>query len=471
MNQSHSKGQKAERKRNNNLGENDIMATFDLIIRNGNIVTPDSVAQGDIAVKDGKIVEVSVGKYIEADAEKEMNAEGLHVFPGLIDSHVHFNEPGRTEWEGLETGSRSLAAGGVTTFFDMPLNSTPPTINKENLEIKRKLSEEKSIVNPRFWGGLVPENIDNLKELHENGVIGFKAFMSPSGIADFNSADDATLFKGMTEIASLGSLLAVHAESTVICEQLATKKISEGKTTARDFVESRPIISEIEAVRRIISYAEATGCKLHIVHASNRKVVKEIEEAKQRGVDVTVETCPHYLSLTVKDLEEKGGLAKCAPPLRDENELEDLWVAVANGEIDVIGSDHSPAPASMKTITDNYFEGWGGISGAQSSLNILLTEGHFKRNLPLEKIAQLMAANPAKIFQLPNKGNIAVGFDADFALVNLNESFELRKEDLYYRHQHSPYVGMTFIGKVETTIVNGEVVFENGRITKEAINA
>ncbi|RHW32042.1 allantoinase [Lysinibacillus yapensis] len=442
------------------------MTNYDLIIRNGHIVTSESIAKGDIAVKDGKIVEVSIDQKISAAGAKEIDAEGLHVFPGLIDSHVHFNEPGRTEWEGVETGSKSLAAGGVTAYFDMPLNSTPPTINKENLELKRKLSEEKSVVHPYYWGGLVPENIENLKELHENGVIGFKAFMSPSGIEDFHNADDATLFKGMTEIASLGSLLAVHAESTVICEQLATKKLQEGKTSARDFVESRPIISEIEAVRRIISYAEATGCKLHIVHASSRKVVQEVEEAKRRGVDVTVETCGHYLSLTVKDLEEKGGLAKCAPPLRDEDELEDLWVAVANGEVDTISSDHSPAPASMKTITDNYFEGWGGISGAQSTFNIMLTEGYAKRNLPLEKIVELMATNPAKIFGLSTKGNISVGYDADFAIVNLNESFKLEKEDLFYRHQHSPYVGMTFQGKVKTTIVNGEVVYENGQITK-----
>ncbi len=447
------------------------MANYDLIIRNGTIVTADSITQGDIAVKDGKIVEVSVGKAIDKDADREINAEGLHVFPGLIDTHVHFNEPGRTEWEGVATGSRSLAAGGVTTYFDMPLNSTPPTINKENLALKSKLSEEKSVVNPRFWGGLVPENIENLKELHENGVIGFKAFMSPSGIADFNNVDDETIFKGMTEIASLGSLLAVHAESTVICDQLAKKKQSEGKTSARDFVESRPIISEIEAVRRILSYAEATGCKLHIVHASSRKVVQVIEEAKRKGVDITVETCPHYLSLSVKDLEEKGGMAKCCPPLRDEEEIEDLWIAVANGEIDVIASDHSPAPASMKTIEGNFFEGWGGISGAQSTLNIMLSEGHFKRNLPLEKIAALTATNPAKLFGLANKGTIAEGFDADLAIIDLNESFELKNEDLFYRHQHSPYIGMTFKGKVKTTIVNGEVVFENGRITKELINS
>lgn len=440
------------------------MAKYDLLITNGTIVTADSIVQGDIAIKDGKIQEITVGKPLKATAEKVINAEGLHVFPGLIDTHVHFNEPGRTEWEGIETGSRSLAAGGVTTFFDMPLNSTPPTINKENLALKSTAADEKSIVNPRFWGGLVPENIPDLKGLHENGVIGFKAFMSPSGIVDFNNVDDETIYKGMREIASLGSLLAVHAESTVITEQLAKEKQDQGKITARDFVEARPIISEIEAVRRIISYAEVTGCKLHIVHASSRKVVQVINEAQQKGVDVTVETCPHYLSLSVKDFEEKGALAKCAPPLRDEGEVEDLWRAIAKGEIDVIASDHSPAPASMKKITDNFFEGWGGISGAQSTLNILLTEGHFKRNLPLEKIVALTAANPAKLFGLTTKGTIAVNYDADLTLVNLKESFVLKNEDLFYRHPHSPYAGMTFKGKVKSTIVGGTVVFDNGEI-------
>ncbi|MFJ5770884.1 allantoinase [Psychrobacillus sp. NPDC093180] len=446
------------------------MTTYDLIIKNGKIVTAESTVQGDIAIKDGKIQEV--GQSLEGTADRVIDAEGLHVLPGLIDTHVHFNEPGRTEWEGLETGSRSLAAGGVTTFFDMPLNSTPPTINKKNLDLKKACADEKSIVNPHYWGGLVPENIADLKELHENGVIGFKAFMSPSGIADFNHVDDETIFKGMKEIASLGSRLAVHAESTVICDQLAEEKQKQGKTTARDFVESRPIISEIEAVRRIISYAEATGCKVHVVHASSRKVVEVIRAAQERGVGITVETCAHYLALTVKDLEEKGGLAKCCPPLRDEDEVEDLWAAVANGEINVIASDHSPAPASMKTITDNYFEGWGGISGAQSTLNVMLTEGYFKRNLPLEKIVALTATNPAKLFELDGKGTIAKGYDADITLVNLEESFELKNEDLFYRHQHSPYVGMTFKGKVKSTIVAGEVVFENGEITaSKKVNA
>lgn len=439
------------------------MQNYDLIIRNGQIVTKDSIFQGEIAVKDGKIVEVSTNT-ISGNTKEEIDANGLHIMPGVIDTHVHFNEPGRDHWEGLETGSRSLAAGGATAFFDMPLNSTPPVINKETLEAKSILGEEKAIVNPYYWGGLVPQNINDLKDLHENGVIGFKAFMSPSGIEDFDNADDETLYKGMTEIASFGSILAVHAESTVICAQLQEEKIQAGKTSARDFVESRPIISEIEAVRRVISYAEATGCKLHVVHASSKKVTDLINDAKKRGVDASVETCAHYLSLTVKDLEEKGGLAKCAPPLRDQEEVDGLWDALANDEIDIIASDHSPAPKEMKTVTDNYFEGWGGISGAQSTLNVLLTEGYHKRNFPLEKIVQVTATNPAKRFGLEGKGALETGYDADIILVDLNETFELQEEDLFYRHQHSPYVGKTFKGNVKTTIVNGKTVFHHGEI-------
>jgi allantoinase len=443
-----------------------LMTIYDLLIKNGTIVTAESSILADIAINDGKII--SVGPSLGVKATKVIDATGLHILPGLIDTHVHFNEPGRTEWEGIRSGSRSLAAGGVTTFFDMPLNSSPPTINKENLALKSALADEKSIVNPRYWGGLVPQNISDLKGLHEKGVIGFKAFMSPSGIADFDHADDETLFNGMKEIASFGSLLAVHAESTVICEQLAQEKMAQGKTTARDFVESRPIISEIEAVRRVISYAEATGCKLHIVHVSSRKVVEVINEAQARGVDVTCETCAHYLALTVKDLEEKGAIAKCCPPLRDQDEVDELWAAVVNGEINVLASDHSPAPAAMKVITDNYFEGWGGISGAQSTLNVLLTEGYAKRKVPLEKIVELTSTNPAKRFGLANKGTITAGYDADLTIVNLNESFELKQADLFYRHKHSPYIGKIFTGKVKTTIVNGTVVFENGSIVESS---
>ncbi|PSR21534.1 MAG: allantoinase AllB [Sulfobacillus acidophilus] len=444
---------------------------YDFIVRNGQIVTSESTFQGDIAIRDGKFAEISENRTIEGKGHQEIDATGQHVFPGLIDIHVHFNEPGRSEWEGIATGSRSLAAGGVTTYVDMPLNSTPPVFTVEDLIIKRRLAEEKSIVNAKFWGGLVPTNIDQLKALHEGGVVGFKAFMSPSGIDEYLWLDDEALYQGMKEIASLGSILAVHAESADICGRLTDEKLSQGKTTARDYVESRPIASEVQAVTKLISYAQSTGCKVHVVHASNRKVAQLVSDAKAQGVDISVETCPHYLSLSVHDLEEQGGVAKCSPPLRDAEELDELWVAVAHGEIDIIASDHSPAPESLKRITGNFFEGWGGISGAQSTLNVLLTEGFHRKRVSLQSIVRLMATNPARRFRLKGKGHISVGYDADLALVDLNETFTLRAQDLFYRHKHSPYVGKNFRGKVKTTIVGGQVIFDADKIMVDRTTA
>ncbi|MGG3799138.1 allantoinase [Metabacillus fastidiosus] len=441
------------------------MQTYDKIIRNGSIVNAEGIKKGDIAIKDGKIVEIA--EKINGSAAEEIDATGLHVLPGLVDTHVHFNEPGRAEWEGLATGSASLAAGGVTTFFDMPLNSTPPTIDGEAFDAKAALAEEKSVVDYRLWGGMVPENLDKLEELHNKGVIGFKAFMSNSGIADFGYAEDVTLFKGMQVIKGLDSILAVHAESDIITGQLANYMKENGQVSARDYVNSRPILSEMEAVSRILAYAEATGCKLHVVHASSGEVVQIIADAKKRGIDVTVETCPHYLSLTVSDLEKLGPIAKCAPPLRDEEHVESLWQLLKDGEIDVIGSDHSPSPLDFKE-GKGIFEAWGGISGAQTTLNVLLEEGYWKREVSLEKIVQVAAENPAKRFGLyPAKGTIAAGSDADLAIVNLEESFTLQAEDLRYRHKYSPYVGRTFRGKVQYTVSNGEVVFADNKVVTE----
>lgn len=445
------------------------MSAYDMIIRNGTVVTSKSIFQGDIAIKAQKIAAISECDSLRETSHKEIDATGLYIIPGLIDSHVHLNEPGRTDWEGISTGSMSLAAGGVTTYFDMPLNSFPPTINKQSFRLKETLAKRKSMIDFRLWGGLVPYNLNELEELHQCGVIGFKAFMSPSGIDEFQHIEDTTLYNGMETIAKLGSLLAVHAESTVITEKLAERKRHFKKTTAFDYCESRPIISEMEAVNRILSYAETTGCKLHIVHASSSKVVSLVTEAKRKGVDVTVETCPHYLSLTSADFSKIGALAKCSPPLRDGDEVEALWASFSNGEIDMVGSDHSPAPPKLKQVSDgDMFKAWGGISGAQTTLSILLEEGYWKRNIPLQRIVEATSTSPAKRFGLyPFKGNIAVGSDADLAIINLKQSYRLSKEDLFYRHPHSPYIGKSFKGRNVATIVKGKVIFENGKmITK-----
>ncbi|WP_141433599.1 allantoinase [Bacillus sp. 03113] len=435
------------------------MNNYDLLIKNGLIVNENSITKADLAIANGKIIEVSLPISTDKKANKVVDADGLYIFPGLIDTHVHINEPGRTNWEGYATGTKSLAAGGVTTFFDMPLNSNPPTITPLDFEKKKQLAEEKAIINFKLWGGLVPTNINELSALKECGVIGFKAFMSASGIDEFQFSNDVALFNGMKEIAKLNSLLAVHAESNVVTQQLTKECVEKGDTTAKAFSNARPIDSEIEAVNRILSYAKIIGCKVHIVHASSSKVVQVIQEWKKKGVDVSVETCPHYLSLSIDDLEQIGAVAKCAPPLREKQEIESLWESVANGEIDVIGSDHSPCPTEMKK--GNLFEAWGGISGAQSTLNILLEEGYWERNVPLTTIAKISSSNPARRFGLfPQKGIISVGSDADLTIVDINQSFTLNKEDLYYKHPHSPYIGKKFRGKIMETYVNGELVFQ-----------
>jgi allantoinase len=436
---------------------------YDLVIKNGYIVTENAIYRADLGISNGKIAEISASVSAGKSVGVTVDAAGMYILPGLIDAHVHLNEPGRVEWEGFRSGSRSLAAGGVTTFFDMPLNSHPPTTTCDAFELKQQLAMQKSAVHFKLWGGLVPGNLEHLKTLHDKGVIGFKAFMSNSSTDDFKASDDATLFAGMQKIAELGSILAVHAESEVITRHLTKAMLEKGILTARAYAGSRPVESEIEAVQKVLAYAKVTGCKIHIVHVSSRKVIQIIQNAKREQVDVTVETCPHYLALTVDDLENIGPIAKCAPPLRDPEEVELMWEAFKNGEIDTIGSDHSPAPPDMKT--GNIFEAWGGISGAQSTLNVLLEEGYFKRNVPLETIVRLTSANPAKRFNLyPGKGSLTVGSDADFTVVDLNQSFYLQRESLLYRHPYSPYTGKKFRGRVISTFLGGRCVYQyNGQ--------
>jgi allantoinase len=438
------------------------MPDYDLIIRNGTIVTAENTRQADIAVAGEQIA--AVEPEIEGSAGEEVDAADLHIFPGVIDAHLHFNEPGRTGWEGFETGTRALAAGGTTTYFDMPLNSHPPVIDAAAFDLKLQAAQASSLVDFGLWGGLVPGNIDNLVELHERGVVGFKAFMSNSGIDDFESVDDLTLWEGMQRIARVGSMVAVHAESDAITSLLARRAVSEGRTTARDYLNSRPVLAELEAIGRAILFSEETGCRLHIVHVSSGHGVNMVAQARARGVDVSCETCPHYLVLTEDDVERLGAVAKCAPPLRTREEQETLWTHLSHGTLPMVASDHSPSPASMKEGSD-FFKTWGGIAGCQHLLPLLLTDGHIARKLPLTTIASVTAEYVARRFRVaPAKGRIEPGTDADFALVDLSGSAVLSPEDLHYRHRLSPYVGMTFQGTIARTIVRGNTVYRDGKV-------
>ena len=428
----------------------------DLIIRQARVIDSKRDDIADVAIKNGKISEIAPS--IAENVVPEIDAEGLVLMPGGIDPHVHFNEPGRTDWEGLETGSRALAKGGITSFFDMPLNSSPTTTTAKAYHDKRRLADEKSLLNAYLWGGLTPDNLEHLGDLLDCGVIGFKAFMSNSGIDEFPAIDDDSLYRGMQFLAPHGAIVAVHAESDTITSDLAQKAIQAGKVSARDYLDSRPIRAEIEAIERAITLAEETGCKLHIVHVSSARGVELVTEAQQRGIDVTCETCPHYLVLIDTDLETIGAAAKCAPPIRSSVEQEKLWEQLLAGHIPIIASDHSPAPMNLKQ-GDNFFDIWGGIAGCQSTLPLLLTEGYHRRGMSLQQIVAITSTNTAKRFGLKNKGAIDIGMDADLTLVDTDADYTLEASDLAYKHPISPYIGMPLIGKIEKTFVGGKRVY------------
>ncbi len=439
----------------------------DCIVRGGTVVTPAGAVVADVAVADGVIVEI--GPSLPGTAVDEIDATDCHLLPGVVDSHVHFNDPGRADWEGIASGSAALAAGGGTLFCDMPVNASPPTLDAASFAAKLAAAEGVSRTNFAFWGGLVPGNVRRLEELTKCGVIGFKAFMSGSGIDDFEAADDATLWAGMKVAAALGLPVAVHAENDSITAALARDAVATGRLTPRDYLLSRPMIAEVEAIGRAICLAEDTGVSLHIVHVSCGAGVAAVAEARSRGVDVTCETCPHYLVLTDDDCIRLGAVAKCAPPLRPASEQAALWAALADGRIAFVASDHSPAPESLKgaphtdpNASENFFSAWGGVAGVQTTLGLILEEGFSQRGLPLAHIAELLAAAPARRYRLGKRGRLEPGFVADIAVVDLGAVAPLDVTMLRYRHPLSPYLGRMLRGRVRHTILAGHTIACDG---------
>lgn len=429
-----------------------------LLVRGGDVVTPDGLRPGcDVLAEDGVIAAVAPG--LDADGAEVVDAGGLLVLPGVVDVHVHLNDPGRAHWEGIPTGTAALAAGGTTCAVDMPLNASPPTVDAAAFAAKAAAIEGRAWVDLALWGGLVPGGVGALAGLAACGVVGFKAFMSDSGIADFAAADDDTLAAGMGEAARLGLPVAVHAESDVRTAELAAAARAAGRTEVRDYLASRPIAAETEAVGRAIALAEATGCALHVVHVSSAAGVALVAEARARGVDVTCETCPHYLLLDAGDAERLGAVAKCAPPLRPADEVAALWSRVRAGDVDLIATDHSPAPPDLKDADDFFFV-WGGIAGAQTLLTTMLDGG-----LDATALARLLAAAPAARTGLaPAKGAIEAGADADLVLVDPGARWTLERELLLDRHRLSPFAGRTFTGRPVRTILRGATVAVDGRL-------
>jgi allantoinase len=433
----------------------------DLVIRGGSVVLPTGQRPADIAVTNGIIS--AIGSEVRDGAEV-IDANDLVVLPGVVDAHVHFNEPGRADWEGWEAGTRGAAAGGVTTVLEMPLNAHPPTTTPAAFDQKLAVASQKALVDFGLWGGLVPNNLDNLQILHQRGVVGFKAFMSHSGIDDFPRVPDGVLAVGLKVAARLGAIVGVHAES----QELLDRYVAPPDSSRLSWCRARPPAAEVEAIRRLLvgMRGAGKGVRAHVVHVSCAEGLAEVDAARNKGVSITAETCPHYLAFTEEDFERIGPPLKCAPPIRDAATRAAVWHEVLAGRVDLIASDHSPCPAADKQKgEDDIRQAWGGVAGIQTTLPLLITEGVHERGLSFERLAHLTATSPAQLFGLyPRKGAIAVGADADFALVDPEQRWTLAPEQLQTRSGVSAYLGRAFTGRVVRTIVRGNTVFVDGEL-------
>jgi allantoinase len=429
----------------------------DIAIRGGRVVLSDGVREADVLVLAGTIIRIVAPG--AGDAAEIIDARGLVVLPGVVDAHVHVNEPGRTDWEGWLAATRGAARGGVTTIADMPLNSIPPTLDDSSFDEKYEAASRSAIVDFALWGGLVDDDRVRLRGLARCGVVGVKAFTCPSGVDEFPHLDATRLPGALAAAADARLLVALHCE-----DEEVLSAPHDGDADA--WLASRPIAAELAAIERVAAIARASGAAVHVVHASCAEAIAAVAAARRAGADITVETCPHYLAFDAEDVRAIGTTLKCAPPIRRESR-DGLWREVADGRIDLVASDHSPCTRELKEPRDGKFtSAWGGVSGIQSTLAVMLSEGVHERGVPLETLAQLLATRPAKRLGLyPRKGEIRVGSDADFVLVDLDREWTFDRDALETRSGLSPYVGWRFRGAVVRTIVRGRTVYEDGKVT------
>lgn len=437
---------------------------YDTLIQNGMLVLADQCVVADIAVKDGKIARIA--DHIDAqDARTVVDAAGKYVLPGMVDVHMHISEPGRTEWEGYLTGTKAMAAGGTTSFAEMPLNTIPATMDLDSLKVKMEAAKNQCYVDYTPMAGLLPWNLDDLKPLSEAGVAAFKAFVATCGSGkpgDFKNVDDYELYSGMQVLAETGDLLIVHCENAAITDKLGEKAQAEGKKKLSDYVATRPVFTEVEAVKRVLLLAEETGCRVHIAHCSCPEAVEAVLEAQERGVDASCESCPHYFLICTEELDAIGFKAKCSPPIRDRQNQVRLWELLEAGILNIIGSDHSPCTPDLKS-GDDAFKAWGGISGTQHSVDAMFDAAVKKRSISPVTLMQALATQPAKRFRLQDKGELALGKDADIVILDPNQSYTVKAEDLYYKNQFSAYEGLEIGCRITHTFVRGIPVYELGK--------
>ena len=447
---------------------------MDLVIRGNRVVTPEGIRPASVHIAGARIARIA-GYDEVAPSPTPMDSGEFLVMPGVIDTHVHVNEPGRTEWEGFNTATRAAAAGGVTTILDMPLNSIPATTTVAALEAKRQAARGQTAVNVEFIGGVVPGNAGDLEGLRDAGVRAFKCFLAPSGVEEFPAVNESDLREAFPVLARLGLPLMVHAEDPArLAARVGVTGSGEGSegsgghgtgasTHYADYLASRPAEAERSAIELLVRLMEWCPTPVHIVHLSSATSLDIVRSARARGLPITVETCPHYLTFAAEEIPDGATEYKCAPPIRAAAEREALWHALIAGEIDLVASDHSPCPPAMKVKHGDFFSAWGGISSLQLSLAAVWT-GARARGVKPERIAEWMCAGPAELAGLGDrKGAIAVGYDADIVTWDPDAGFVVESAELLHRHKLTPYLGRELFGVVLESYVGGRRVFGRER--------
>jgi allantoinase len=441
----------------------------DLVVRGKRVVLPEGERAAAIQIRGGAIAAISAFDDIPGRSPLHEAGDSI-VMPGLVDTHVHINEPGRTEWEGFSTATRAAAAGGVTTLIEMPLNSIPATTTAAAYREKVAAAMGKLWVDVGFWGGVVPGNTAELRPLWEAGVFGFKCFFVPSGVEEFAHVSEADLRAAAPELAALGAPLLAHAEMLGPIAAVVTALSKADPKSYATWLASRPREAENEAIALLLRLSREFRVRTHIVHLSSSDAIQHLRQAKSDGLAVTVETCPHYLTFAAEEIREGATEFKCAPPIRERENLEKLWAALADGTIDLIATDHSPCSPAMKLSGEgDFIRAWGGIASLQLSLPAVWTEAT-PRGYAVTHLAAWLCRGPARLAGLEKrKGTIAVGCDADLVIWNPSAKFVVEPSQLHHRHKITPYAGRALVGVVETTILRGRKIYDRGEFCPSPI--